>query len=206
MPRHALVSACAVLFASAAVLAPAGLGQTRLEATDIVDHPFSAEFASGGKLRLHVQSGDVRVIGVDEDRVSVELSGKNAPEARKLKVRLDRKGSEGELHVSGGPHKELTITVRIPKNTDLYARIPFGEVRIEEVTGNKDVSLHAGELTLAVGNPSDYARVDASVLSGEVDADAFHEMHGGLFRSFHRTGTGQYRLYAHVGAGQLTLQ
>jgi len=206
MLRPALLPALVAGLVFAAVLAPAAVGQTRVEVTDIVDHPFSADFASGGKLRIHVQSGEVRVIGVDEDRVSVELSGKNAPEARKLKVRLDRKDTEGELHVSGGPHKELTITVRIPKNTDLYARIPYGELRIEDVTGNKDVSLHAGELTLAVGNPSAYARVDASVMSGEVDADAFHETHGGLFRSFHRTGTGQYRLYAHVGAGQLTLQ
>jgi hypothetical protein len=206
MPRFALLSTGLVVFVCAAVLAPPGLAQARLEVTDIVDHPFSADFASGGKLRLHVQSGDIHVIGVDEDRVSVELSGKNLAEARKLRVRLDRKDGEGELHVSGGPHKELTITVRIPKNTDLYARIPYGDVRIEGVTGNKDVSLHAGDLTVAVGNPSDYARVDASVMSGEVDADAFHEMHGGLFRSFHRTGAGQYRLYAHVGAGQLTLQ
>jgi hypothetical protein len=188
------------------LLAPAGFGQTRLEATDIVEHPFSAEFPSAGRLRLHVRSGEIHVLGVDEERLTVELSGRKVSEARKLKVILERKDSEGDLHISGGPHNELTITVRIPKNTDLYARIPFGEVRIQDVTGNKDVSMHAGELTLEVGNPADYAKVDASVMSGEVDADAFHEIHGGLFRSFHKTGTGQYRLYAHVGAGQLTLQ
>ncbi|HEY6929512.1 MAG TPA: hypothetical protein VJA66_07540, partial [Thermoanaerobaculia bacterium] len=74
------------------------------------------------------------------------------------------------------------------------------------VIGNKDVELNAGDLTVAVHGPDNYAHVDASVYSGEVDAAAFGEEHGGLFRSFHREGAGPYRLHAHVGAGQLTLE
>ncbi len=196
----------ALLVACAALLAPVCAAQTRLEATNIVDHPFSADFAAGGKLRLSVRSGEVHVIGVAEDKLSVELSGRKASEARKLSVRLEQKAGEAHLRISGGPRNDLVITVRIPRNTDLYARIPFGEVHVENITGNKDVSLHAGELTVSLGNSADYARVDASVITGEVDADAFGETHGGLFRSFHKDGAGRYRLYAHVGAGQLTLQ
>ena len=194
------------LLACAAVLAPVCIAQTKLEATDIANHPFSVDFASGGKLRLRVRSGEIHVIGADQNRISVELSGKKAYDAKNLKVRVERKDSTAEMRISGGPRSDLTITIRIPTNTDLYARIPFGEVHVENIVGNQDVELHAGDLTVAVGDSADYSHVDASVISGEVDAVAFGESHGGLFRSFRREGSGRYRLHAHVGAGQLTLQ
>jgi hypothetical protein len=43
-------------------------------------------------------------------------------------------------------------------------------------------------------------------MTGEVDASAFGENKGGLFRKFRRDGQGSYRLSAHVGAGQVTLK
>ena len=194
------------LLACAALLAPVCIAQTKLEATDIANHPFSADFASGGKLRLRVRSGEIHVIGAGQNKISVELSGKQASDAKDLKVRLKRQDSTADLRISGGPRNDLTITIRIPTNTDLYARIPFGEVRVENVAGDQDVELHAGELTVSVGNSADYSHVDASVTFGEVDADLFGESHGGLFRSFRKEGSGRHRLHAHVGAGQLTLQ
>jgi len=47
--------------------------------------------------------------------------------------------------------------------------------------------------------------VDASVNAGDVEASPFGESHGGLFRSFKKSGSGKYKLHAHVGAGDLTL-
>jgi hypothetical protein len=196
----------AVLLACAALLAPAGKAQTRLEATDIANHPFSADFAAGGKLSLRVRSAEVRILGTAENKVSVELSGRSARDARRLKVRFKRSGTFADMRICGGPRNDLTITIRIPSDTDLYARIPFGDVQVRNVTNNQDVELHAGDLTVDVGEAKDYSRVDASVFSGEVDAVPFHESHGGLFRSFRTKGTGRYRLHAHVGAGQLTLR
>jgi hypothetical protein len=201
MRRFLVLLAAGVLLAAAATAAP------RVEVTDIVDTGFSTDFASGSRLNLHVRSGEIQIVGTDQDKITVSLSGKNASEARKLKVRLDRhEGGAADLRISGGPHNDLTITIGIPRKTDLYARIPFGDVTVENVVGNKDIELHAGDMTVKVGDASDYGHVDASVFTGEVDGDPFGEEHGGLFRSFKREGTGQYRLHAHVGAGQLTLR
>ena len=190
----------------AALSAAPCLAQTKIEATDIANHPFSVPFAAGSRLNLRVRSGDVHVVGVAENRISVELSGSKVHEARDLKVRFEKKGGGTELRVSGGPRNGISITVRIPAKTDLRARVPFGEVRVENVSGDKDVELHAGDLTVDVGDREAYSRVDASVYTGEVDADVFGETKGGLFRSFRHEGSGAYRLHAHVGAGQLTLR
>ena len=110
------------------------------------------------------------------------------------------------MRICGGPRNDLTITIRIPSDTDLYARIPFGDVQVKNVTNNQDVEVHAGDLTVDVGEAKDYSHVDASVLTGELDAVPFHESKGGLFRSFRVNGSGRYRVHAHVGAGQLTLR
>jgi hypothetical protein len=190
----------------AALLAPPCLAQTKIEATDILNRPFSVDFTPRSRLDLRVRSGQVHVVGVDQDKISVELSGKNAHAARKLKVRFEKKDGGARMRICGGPRDGIAITVRIPARTDLRTRVPFGEVVVENVSGNQDIRLHAGELTVEVGDREAYSRVDASVVTGEVDASAFGESSGGLFRSFRRAGSDQYRLRARVGAGQLTLR
>src|SRR5438105_4657822 len=131
MLRPSLFLACAVL------LAPVCVAQTKMEASDIANHPFTADFRSGGRLKLHVRSGEVHIIGGDQDKISVELSGRKANDARHLKVRLEQKDSGADLRICGGPRNDLTITIRIPTKTDLYARVPFGEVQVENIAGNQ---------------------------------------------------------------------
>ena len=199
----------AALLLSAALLAPAaGRAQRWVEATDIANHPFSTDFAAGGRLELCSRSGEVRVVGTEEPRISVEIGGRGArgDRARHLRVKFRQDGDKGELQIKGGPKNDVTIIVRIPSKTDLHARIPAGEVEIQNVRGSKNVSLSAGELTVDIGDPDDYGSVKASVIAGELDAGPFDEYRGGLFRSFRKEGDGQYRLTVHVGAGELRLE
>jgi hypothetical protein len=200
MRRLVLLAACAVFLAHPL---PA---QTKIEATDLANHPFSVEFPDHGTLKLKVRSGEVRLVGTNEPRITVELSGSAAPEAKDVRVRFEKTDSGGRLRVSGGPKNRLRITVRVPATVDLYARIPFGDVDVENFAGSQDVEIHAGDLRIGVRDPGSFAHVDASVYTGELDAHAFGEEHGGLFRSFRRTGTGPHTFHAHVGAGQLTIR
>jgi hypothetical protein len=200
----------AALILCAALLAPAAgrAGEPWVEATDIVRHPFSADFDAGGRLHLEIRSGDIRIIGTGDPKVTVALSGWNAHEekAKKVRVKFRRDGRDGEMKVSGGPSNDLTITIRIPSETDLYARIPFGDVSIEAVRGSHDVEVHAGDLTIQVADPKEYAHVDASVTAGDLDGGPFDEYRDGLFNKFRFDGGGRYRLHAHVGAGDLLFE
>jgi hypothetical protein len=123
-----------------------------------------------------------------------------------MKARFERSDNSCELRITGGPNNELTITVQVPKNSNLFVRIFAGDVEVNGITGNKDIELHAGDLTIGVGDAADYAHVKASVSTGEINAKPFGESHGGLFRSFEKSGSGKYKLVAHVGAGELTLK
>ena len=182
------------------------LAQTKLEVKDLQNHPFIADFPSGNRVRIHLRSGDFRIVGRDNNKISVRLDGKNSSSAQDLTVRLNRSENEADLRISGGPRNGLHVTVEVPASSMLYVRMPAGDLTVEGVSGDKDVELHAGDLTISVGNAADYARVDASVLSGDLEAPPFGESHGGLFRSFDKRGSGKYTLHAHVGAGDLTLR
>ncbi len=153
-----------------------------------------------------LRAGDIRILGAEEGKLTVDISGKNKNNIDDLRYRLTSSGGNAELHVSGGPRNDLTIEVRVPRNSELYARISAGDVTIENITGSKDVELHAGDLTISVGNPDDYSHVEASVGAGDITAAPFGEERGGIFRSFKKSGKGKFTLYAHVGAGDLTLK
>jgi len=195
------------LFLLAVILAPLALAQSKkIEATDLGDHPFQVDFPSGSQLSIHVRSGDVRVVGRDDNKVVVRVKGKDWDRVKEVKVRFERLESSGDLDISGGPKNDIQITVEVPRATGLFVRMPAGQMEISDIKGDKDVELHAGELIVGVGNPADYSYVEASVTSGGLEAPPFGEDHGGLFRSFHKSGNGKYKLHAHVGAGDLNLK
>jgi hypothetical protein len=201
MKRSALV-----VFASLALLVPTSLPDSELTVKDLKNHPFAVDFPSGGNLRLHLRSGEFRIVGHTENRIAVRVNGRNADNARDLTVRFRRSGNDGDFRVFGGPKNNLEVTIEVPSSAMLFIRMPAGDLTVEGVSGDKDVELHFGDLTIAVGNAADYGHVDASVMSGDLEAAPFGESHGGLFRSFEKNGSGKYKLHAHVGAGDLTLR
>jgi hypothetical protein len=189
-----------------ALTVASGAAQTKLDVKDIENHPFTADFNSGGKLRMYLRSGSFHIIGGADNKITVRITGRNADNASDMRVQLEGTKYSADLTVSGGPKNDLEVTIEVPKKTGLYVRMPAGNLELHHVTGDKDAELHAGELIIDVGDASDYSRVDASVYSGGLEASPFGESHGGLFRSFHKEGNGKYHLHAHVGAGDLTLQ
>lgn len=194
------------LFTSLALLAPAGLPDSELKVSDLQNHPFIADFPAGGNLRIHLRSGEFQIVGREDGKIAVHFKGRNADNARDLTVRFRRSDANADLHIFGGPKNNLEVTIEVPNSSRLFVRMPAGDLTVEGVSGDKDVELHAGELTIAVGNAAEYSHVDASVVTGGIEAAPFGESHGGLFRSFERTGSGKYKLHAHVGAGDLTLR
>jgi hypothetical protein len=205
--RPILLSVVLFLGVMASVQAAGGGSQSssKTVTTKVGEPHFEAPLPSGVPLRLYVRSGDIRVVGSDDGKISVDISGKNAHKIEDVKHRLAILDSSAEFHLSGGPRNDVQITIHLPKNCDLYLRVPAGDVSVEGISGNKDIELHAGDLSVHVGNPDEYSHVDASVNAGDVEASPFGESHSGLFRSFKKSGSGKYKLHAHVGAGDLTL-
>ncbi len=195
------------LVAALVLLAAPALAQQKTEITETGKPHFEAELPSGAALRLHIRSGEIRVVGSDENRIVVDITGKHAAKTEDVKYRLTHieNSTTVSFRLSGGPTSDFQVSIRIPRNSDLFLRVPAGDVEVRGIGGHKDVELHAGDLTVEVGSPENYAHTDASVKAGELDAAPFGVSKGGLFRSFRKEGPGKLRLHVHVGAGGITL-
>lgn len=195
----------AVLFSSLLLSVP-GFAQTDIAVDDLAHHAIALDFPSGGQLDLHIRSGEIHIVGSNDAKLVVRAGGRRGSDSTDIKARFERSGDFGKLRVEGGPSSDVSITVELPKNSDLRVRITAGGVEVKDIVGNKDVELGAGDLNIEVGSAADYAHVTASVTSGGIEAAPFGESRGGLFRSFEKFGGGKYKLAAHVGAGELTLR
>jgi hypothetical protein len=179
------------------------LGQT----TGTCERAFETGFQPGGNLRLEVRSGDIDVIGTDSPVVRVECDLKRSDRARDIAIKFTPSESSGNLRIRGGPNSDVRFRIEVPKSSHLFVRAPAGDLDVSGVVGDKDVEIHAGDLTISVGDAAHYKHADASVGAGDLNAVPFGVNKGGLFRSFNKDNpAGKYHLHAHVGAGDLTLK
>jgi hypothetical protein len=193
-----LLSLCVTL-ANAASKGPEGtvsLGQ----------HSLAGDAPRIATLRLHLHDGDYRIVGVDSGDITVRTDGKNKPLAKKMKIRFDRKGDVLDLTLSHVPKNELQVTIEIPRETGLYARMRAGDLSVMGVTGDKDLELTGGDLSVQVPDPKDYGPVDLSVKFGDLSGSQFGDPKGWIGNSVKLDGSGKYRLHAHVFAGDLLLK
>jgi hypothetical protein len=172
---------------------------------DLAHHTFYVDFAPRGQIDLRIRPAEIHIIGSDEGRIVVRVEGRQGRDSKDVQARFEKHGNSGALRITGGPRNDVTITVQVPKESNLVVRVFAGDVQVRDVVGDKDVELNFGSLRIGVGDATGYSSVKASVSSGEIDAKPFGESHGGLFRSLEKSGTGKYKLRAHVDAGQLTL-
>ena len=172
------------------------------------ESPIVAKFVSEGQIRMDVCPSQLDVTGSNENQVRVSSHGNDRYGERDndVKVRLQISGNHADIRVSGCPSNNFHVKVEVPKSSNLYVRMFAGQFNLFGVTGDKDVELHAGQLIIDVGKPEDYFRVDASLLTGDLQASVFNVSKSGLFRSFEQGGPGKYRMHVHVGAGQITLR
>lgn len=181
-------------------------GQSKPALANLEGQSFGANLSGATTLRLHLHDGDFRILGSDADKISIRAEGKNLAQARQIKIRLERQGDVVDLKLSHVPKKELRVIIAVPRATDLYTRMRGGDLTVEGVSGNKDLRLTGGDLTIQVGTPADYGHVNLSVRFGDVSGDQFGDPKGWLGNSVRQDGTGKYRLDAHVFAGDLLLK
>jgi hypothetical protein len=156
---------------------------------------------------MEVRSGDVDIVGTASSVIKVSCELKRHERAKDVKISLKAAEKSADLRISGGPNNDVKFRIEVPKNSNLYVRVPAGDLDVSGVSGDKDVELHAGDLTISVGDANEYKHADAAVKAGDLNASPFGVNKGGLFRSFQKDNpAGKYRLHANLGAGDLTLK
>ena len=176
------------------------------ETTTVEGNSFQSDLSRITTLRLHLHDGDFRIVGVDSDDITIRADGKNPAQTKKMKVHLKRIGDSLDVTLSNVPKNEFPVTIAVPRETSLYARMRGGDLSVDGVAGDKDLELVGGDLSVQVPDPGDYGRVDLSVRFGDVSGSPFGDPKGWMGNSVRHEGSGKYRLHAHVMAGDLRLK
>ncbi len=161
----------------------------------VADKPFVA----GGKITLDLDGGGYEIKAADDNHIRVAANSTTAT------VEVTINGSQADVKIKNTPHRNFRGIVEVPATTDVVIHMSGGELKVDALTGNKDVESLAGNVRIAVGDSSQYASVDAAVKAGDLDASPFGGSKSGLLQEFTWSGTGKYTLRAHLGAGNLVL-
>ena len=155
---------------------------------------------------MDLSAGDYEIAGSKDRRIRMEWSVREAGLLARVHARADVRGSEATIATDGPSNNSgVRFVIKVPERSDLYVRLTAGDIRIEDVLGNKDLEMHAGDARIDVGRVEDYSRVDVSVWAGDLHAAPFNVIKGGLFRSLDWSGKGPFRLHAKLKAGDLRL-
>ena len=166
--------------------------------------PVERPFASAGKLHLDLSAGDYTIRGAAEDRILVRMATRDASDLSRAHAEISVSGTSAAVRVRG-PKNNFRVTIDVPARTDLTMDVSAGDLKVSGIEGNKVLDMWAGDVTINVGDPAQYRRVDASVRFGEITSRPFSASKGGIFRSFSWDGSGPYTLRATLFAGDLKL-
>lgn len=171
--------------------------------SDKTGTPLTAEkaFAAGGKVELQLESGNYEVHPAAGNRVRISTD----EHIGDASVDVTVEGASARVVTKSTPNK-FHATIEIPANADLVVHLTAGNFELEGITGNKDINSNAGDIRISVGNPDDYASVDASLKAGDIDASAFGGSKSGLMPHFTWSGPGKRTIRADLGAGNLVLR
>jgi hypothetical protein len=185
--------------AAAVIVTTVSAQETRTSGS--LERPLSAN----DRVTMDLVAGDYRITGSPANRVRIDWTVRDAESLPKFRVFTEERQKELTIVTRGPSNSHGRFTIQLPNQSDLYVRLTAGNIYIEDIRGNKDVRLRAGDMRVDVGRAEDYGIVDASLWAGDINALAFQTVKGGLFRSFEWSGTGRYRLRARLMAGNIYL-
>lgn len=169
----------------------------------------SRDFVSGGQLHVHFTVGDIHIRKGDSNKIKLEYTVKSRRErnVKEARVDFDVKGSDAtiEFHSPMGGNTNFEVELEVPQNTNLDVHQKVGDMTVDSVEGDKDLSLGVGDIRIATEHTV-YRIVRADTGIGDVNGADYGETSGWLGKTLKYHGDGKYELRAHVGVGDIRLE
>src|SRR5215471_20150960 len=100
-------------------------------------------------------------------------------------------GAHADVTVKGTAHTNFKCIIEVPKVSDVAIRLSAGDLDVGAIAGSKDIESTAGDVRIAVGNPDDYASIDATVSVGDLSGGPLGNATGEFIsHSIKKTGKG----------------
>ena len=146
-------------------------------------HSDAREFVAGGFVHVRLSVGDMHIRRGDSNKISVRYTIKSRYE-KNLKaahVDFDVHGSDAtiEFHAPSDSNTQFDVELEVPQKTNLDVHDKVGYVRVDDVDGDKDLSLGIGDIRVANGQ-DEYRQVSASAGIGDVNGEGYGKTRGWL--------------------------
>jgi hypothetical protein len=172
-------------------------------------HTDARDFTAGGTLHVRLSVGDLRISRGDSNTIHLRYTVKSRRESnvKDAKVEFDVRGKDAriEFHSPTSGNTQFDVELEVPPNTSLDVHEKVGDMTVENVEGDKDLSLSVGDIRVDTGH-SGYRLVHASTSIGDVNGNGYGETSGWLGKRLKYHGEGKYELRAHVSVGDITLE
>lgn len=205
LPLRHLYKAALLILVLAPLCAARGSDDWNYEET----HDASREFAGGGMLHVHLKVGDLHIRRGDGSKINLHYTIKSRHErnVKDSSVDFDVRGTDATLdfHAPTTSNTSFDVELEVPANTNVDVHMKVGDLKVENVEGDKDLELGVGDIRVS-REPSSYHLVRASTGIGDVNSDGYGETSGWLGKTLKYQGEGKYELHAHVGVGDITLE
>lgn len=172
-------------------------------------HTDVRDFAAGGMLHVRLSVGDLRIMRGASNQIHLRYTVKSRREShvKDAKVDFEVRGHDAsiEFHAPSGGNTQFDVELEVPQNTNLDVHQKVGDLTVEDIEGDKDLTLNVGDIRVAKGQMG-YRLVHASTSIGDVNGNGYGETSGWLGKTLKYHGDGKYELRAHVSVGDITLE
>lgn len=171
-------------------------------------HTDAREFVAGGMLHVHLKVGDIHIRRGDSDKLRLRYTVKSRHErnVKEAQVDFDVRGSDATLTFHApNSNTQFDVELEVPANTNLDVHQKVGDLEVEDVDGDKDLTLAVGDIRVGKGESSSYSLVEAHTGIGDVESDGYGEASGWLGKTLKYRGEGRYELRARVSVGDINL-
>jgi len=172
-------------------------------------HSEARDFVAGGMVHVRLSVGDLHIRRGDSDKIRLHYTVKSWREShvKDAHVDIDVHGRDAniEFHAPTSGNTQFDVELEVPQNTNLEVHEKVGDLRIEEIEGDKDLELGVGDIRVAFGRAA-YHLVRASTSIGDVNTSTGDVSAGLLGKTLKYHGDGKYELRAHVSIGDITME
>ena len=118
-------------------------------------HSEVRDFAAGGMVHVRLSVGDLHIRRGDSNKISLHYTVKSRREShvKDSHVDIDVHGRDAdiEFHAPTGGNTQFDVELEVPQNTNLEVHEKVGDLRIEDIEGDKDLQLGVGDIRVAFG-------------------------------------------------------
>ena len=172
-------------------------------------HSDGREFVASGFVHVRLTVGDMHIRRGDSNKISLRYTVKSGLEknVKEAHVDFDVHGNDAtiEFHAPSGGNTQFDVELEVPQKTNLDVHVKVGDVTVEDVEGDKDLTLGVGDIRVD-NRREGYRLVNASAGIGDVHGEGYGETSGWLGKTLKYHGDGKYELRAHVGVGDIHLE